>query len=300
MGVYILGSGFSVAAGAPLSRDINQELFVENNLNNSYLGTWIKKNLYNNQEKWYIKSSSEETFSRLDLYLHYLKPTEINERNIVQDIKNQLLESFIDLLSRQKLNQKQHLYNKFVQNLSTDDIIITFNYDLLIEKTLQNLKLPQAYLGLNKAEQDAGSLALFKLHGSINWSFCSRCKQISINTLNKMGLSEEACSGSCQSKPLILTPTLYKSYSIQEFRILWKKAFKALLTTKRIYFIGYSIPRADSLVYQFLDLAYDNNLLNPEVLLINGQTSNYSRHLSIYPSLINTNLTFEEWIMAQQ
>jgi len=301
MTVYILGSGFSQAAGEPLANEINLQLFKNEKSKDSFLYRWISEHLYYNHPSWHKNFSFEELISRLDLYLHYnhLK----GDENNIKKVELELLHHFIDLLKKQNLNYNSSVYEKFIKKLNPDDTIVSFNYDLLIEKTLKNLNLPMPNFGIINTSNsfiNNSPFNLYKLHGSINWSYCPRCKEIFFQDSDIVDEEiNNLSAGNCIRKPLIIAPTLYKSYSLPKLRILWKKAFKVLSNTPTIYFIGYSIPRADALVYQLLDLANSINTNHPKVYLVNGNKANYTRHLSIYSSLINTNLTFEEWIKKE-
>src|SRR5262249_16353237 len=56
------------------------------------------------------------------------------------------------------------LYDRFADHLTTQDIVISFNWDCVLETALRKAGLPYSYN--NFADE---CLSLCKLHGSINW-----------------------------------------------------------------------------------------------------------------------------------
>ena len=80
---------------------------------------------------------------------------------------------------------------KLANSLSEGDVVISFNYDILMDNALrENKKLTDSgYLvhfqkvsdGQNwrRAEDEASAVTLLKLHGSLNWLHCAIAMQLS-------------------------------------------------------------------------------------------------------------------------
>jgi hypothetical protein len=71
-------------------------------------------------------------------------------------------------------SQANQLYDTFVSYLEPHDIIISFNYDTVLEKSLSRNKKPFRYtlhrmLDETFIDPDAHDVVLLKMHGSIDW-----------------------------------------------------------------------------------------------------------------------------------
>jgi len=127
------------------------------------------------------------------------------------------------------------------------DTIITFNYDLLVEKALRNLRVPFDY-GFEKSKpyfHDSfirvnGSrtpVPVLKLHGSVNWAVTESGLGIygDYNNVRQLPLTG----------PMLVPPTWNKTLS-PALSDVWDSAVVALSTATRIVVIGYSIPVTDN------------------------------------------------------
>ncbi|MHB9095371.1 MAG: hypothetical protein ACYC21_11920, partial [Eubacteriales bacterium] len=92
--VFVLGSGFSVRAGAPLSRSALRAIFHPDRFNTelSRLKSYLQYFLFNGQGEWIEHSDFEEVLSRLDLIRHY-RPypgVDYGKVSYYEDLKNAL------------------------------------------------------------------------------------------------------------------------------------------------------------------------------------------------------------------
>lgn len=157
--------------------------------------------------------------------------------------------------------------HKCVRLVSPGDVIITFNYDLLIEQGLikQNHWNPEDGYGIGELceserlpeDLPATKVKLVKLHGSINWSKGSLFESIDVIVhaadFDNSNFFEEVQVDSThppyhQRYPrdsLIIMPTYLKLYD-QSFEVqLVNSALEAARTADEVYIIGYSLPKAD-------------------------------------------------------
>ncbi|MBN1554320.1 MAG: SIR2 family protein [Phycisphaerae bacterium] len=72
---------------------------------------------------------------------------------------------------------------KFADHLSSDDTVITFNYDTLVESALSQKKQPWNH-GLNDHEN--GGVAVLKMHGSIDWILLERKPEDELEKFTKL------------------------------------------------------------------------------------------------------------------
>jgi hypothetical protein len=182
--------------------------------------------------------------------------------------------------------------------------VITFNYDTLIEATVDSLDLQapwgpsgdptpltSAMVGPSVAPYfrttfDGPRLApadtfwYRKLHGSTHWYWDPITR--AADSIVQVGIryrwnERDAAYGDEElrlyrapgKEPMILPPTIAKSTYFDNpiIRFLWHDAFKALLGARRVFVIGYSLPHGDLLVRSLLaDTLSDSDvwIVNPD------------------------------------
>ena len=147
-----------------------------------------------------------------------------------------------------------------------EDVVITFNYDLLIDDALQQVDLLPWYgPGFHDPpEPQPNSVQLLKLHGSANWAFCPECKKPILryhkvtHFVVRLGqLSCPVCGASCQ--PLLVPPSWDKTEYSDTMSPVWKLAVEKLKTATRICVVGYSIPDSDAFFRHLITLALADN-----------------------------------------
>ena len=121
---------------------------------------------------------------------------------------------------------------------------------------------------------------LLKIHGSLNWLFCNKCKRLdlffskglrTVKALDELYHSVPfddaySCQGTpCRNQhcdgfvnPILITPTYVKDYENPHVEIVWKKAEERLKEADRAVFIGYSLPSDDVEVAMLLKRGLDH------------------------------------------
>lgn len=309
--VFLLGSGFSVAAGAPLSRDVLGKIFSNNSKTGevAQLETWLDDHLFHKHPHGCRQADFEEVISRLELFEHFSEQDSKNKRELEQKISI-LLTEFIRLLQPEQLQESLDCYDYFARKLLPNDVIITFNYDLVMERALERNQLGVNYhLFLTgspfnpnqKNHRNKTYIPVLKLHGSINLVFCTKCYHI------QQAFSSNMLCTKCRFttlpgerpalRPFLIAPTLFKSYTLPDLRRIWHTAYKYLSMAKELVIIGYSLPDADILTAQLLDFAHRSCSHNPKVTVANGPHPDLSRLESIYTHGVNnTCLPFADWV----
>jgi hypothetical protein len=157
----------------------------------------------------------------------------------------------------------------------------------------------------------ARSVALYKVHGSLNWLYCSRCTALIIVPKRfpwVAPIEGIACPcGSYTVSPIIIPPTFFKLMSNFHLQQIWRHAERALMSARRIVFCGYSLPDADLHIKYLLKRAELNRQgAPPEVYIVNGRDEECrkrqrederERYLRLWrdPSLLHfKNLSFED------
>jgi len=185
--IFIIGAGFSIHAGLPLGADLLdlvRELITQKFGRNNKLESDLSWYLSYRRRCDLVPEDAPIDYEKFMSYLdmeHYLGlkgsdtwSEEGNESQLM--IRNGIMEV---IHSRQPSTPTRECIS-FCQGLSPTDTILTFNYDRLIEDTLEHLdmryrlfpnRLKDVGLMSSTIDSDAeeGEIVIFKLHGSIDW-----------------------------------------------------------------------------------------------------------------------------------
>ncbi len=183
---------------------------------------------------------------------------------------------------------------------------ITFNYDTCLEYSLAFRSLGIDY-GLSEPFQDNTDnnyqvkIPVLKLHGSINWAFCPKCRTIVPTEINpwkkesmlglidmpdslplsyylRFGRYPHRCGSSLDSLPVLVPPTWNKSSSTDGgLKDVWRRAAKELGSAENIVVIGYSMPPTDSFFKYLFALGSDSDIHLEKFIVINGPTGRSTR-----------------------
>lgn len=208
----------------------------------------------------------EDVFTFIDIGTS-LYPRNSHYRKIFELSRESLIDFIFISISMRTLGQRCEYLEKLFKDIKNDDNIITFNWDTIVDTTLEYLKTEHYnnYLSLfhnNKIhyKKYAKKGLLLKLHGSLNWMICQNkvCdyfKKIQIITsqqdtsLKNLSLSDFKDCPHCGNRMeiFIVPPT---SNKIDIFRNnfiskQWLIVREKLRFTKKLVFIGYSFPPTD-------------------------------------------------------
>jgi len=157
-------------------------------------------------------------------------------------------------LQRKALRKTPEWFSSLAESMKTQGAqIISFNWDLLLDKVLFGSDLAKSSYGLDPSYE---GVKLLKPHGSLNWyerrtgRYLSEDKKFS---LYGEGASEvfsfkpfrAVISTRRQYMPLIIPPMYAKRFDNELFVHIWREAVSALSTATDVRFLGYSLPDAD-------------------------------------------------------
>lgn len=322
--VYVLGAGASFHTGAPLLKDflVTSRFLLESGVQLQY------KEAFEKVFKWIdsLRGSAYYVDFDLDNLEHLFSLAEMKKQlsfddglNLFKDLRYLIMETldntcklrwhsdklwpdvvysnYINMLT--KLNTERSKYNE--QGNFQNDVIITFNYDLMLDFAMFWGRKGINYCLDSKATPE--SYKLLKLHGSLNWAKCNICDN-SVQILDPVPLAkgsnlppkfddgteedywsfkmvtgvlrETGCS-SCKTAgtldPIIIPPTWSKTVGNSPIANVWKSAVEEIQSAFQIIVIGYSMPQTDTF-FQYLltlGLAKNNNL--HRVIVINRDNS---------------------------
>lgn len=186
--IIILGAGFSKPAGLPLANELWREILVRSK------SLWGRASKFNDDLDKYIayrrKSDGveltrdtvnfEEFLGFLDIehYLGLRGPDTWSEDGnegqvVVKTLIGEILSKYMP-----SSNAIPELYLEFARRLQAHDYVLTFNYDILLERALDAVKKPYRLFpdryesfGRNVGFVDSSKdeIVILKLHGSIDW-----------------------------------------------------------------------------------------------------------------------------------
>jgi hypothetical protein len=157
------------------------------------------------------------------------------------------------------------------------NVVITFNYDLLVEEALRRLDIPITYQlsgpGV-EIEPSAGiatsdAFQILKLHGSVNWAqqtdggvlVCRDYERVRSHKLSSF----------------LVPPTWRKNPSDALLRV-WDAAVGAIAAASRIILIGFSIPPADQHFKYLLSVGLKDNSSLRQVCIVDPRAGELQGH----------------------
>lgn len=204
---------------------------------------------------------------------------------------------------------------------------ISLNYDILLDNALIRLKestnvdLDYGIEFSNFARPGQWSrpdpnhkLNLFKLHGSLNWLFCSVCGSMTLTPKEKGVCNLIVNPGLCvcpecrsMSVPIIIPPTYFKVLSNLYLQEVWRGAEKAMAAASTWIVCGYSFPDADIHVKYLMKRAEVNKPRPRRVFVCNGdrakdsaaakaEEQRFKRFFGSLTEVTYSKLSFEQFV----
>ncbi len=171
--------------------------------------------------------------------------------------------------------------NLIEKDLINDTFFITTNYDILIDNALINnypkIKIDYGIDFVNteklnkKVRPDKTGCKLYKIHGSLNWLYCSTCTNLFLTPEEKGVITyTQSCSECSTSRQqIVVPPTYFKDISNVFLSLIWNKTENSLRNIENIIFCGYSFPDADIHIKYLLKRIEINSQRKIKITIIN-------------------------------
>jgi hypothetical protein len=191
--VFILGAGFSKQAGMPLAIELTPLIinkFKEDDLEEALSWfEWLKQRIEWLEAGGGDKASQiniEEVFdlAYFDVLGWRMKQhrcplgrtagdTPYNQAESIEAWLSYMEEDLINVIWDQQKATGRKLagIRRFAENLQDSDVVLTFNYDTLLESSFSELSKPWHY---GFALENGQGISVLKMHGSINWLIVPR------------------------------------------------------------------------------------------------------------------------------
>jgi hypothetical protein len=186
-------------------------------------------------------------------------------RQKLQETQKTVLKAVTDYFWERMRECSLDALRTFVRNcVEGGDTIITFNWDLTIEKVLEEQDKVDFWY------EPTGDVVLLKPHGSIDW-FRSKDlpndmpKQSVRNIDDEIAVYPEFTLAKHQKMkrpaPVIVPPVYQKDFALPFLQNTWKRTYRAVSAADKLWIIGYSLPKEDQFARFVLARAIRNNRL---------------------------------------
>lgn len=324
--VYVLGAGASHHTGAPLLKDF----LVRARLLREGRGELKYKESFDKVFEWIdrLRGSSYYVEFDLDNLEHIFSIAEMSSQLGLEEgkeISRHLTKVILETLDRCQLkyqdkqlrpddiylgftqvltkqNQKRMEYTNQARGTFENDVIVTFNYDVMLDYAMRFEGIVPEYC--LASESNLNKFKILKLHGSTNWARCVDCKDSSGNDPQLVeaspvpkGYSLDPFTGDgtevefkmtthvlpktpCKScnkievlEPIMIPPTWSKIVRDTPIANVWAQAVKEIKNAFQIVVIGYSVPPTDTFFQYLLTLGLASNPRLHRVVVVNKDDS---------------------------
>lgn len=260
--MFVLGAGFSYAAGFPLAVHLLPRVFdLLRPEDQDQLLTAIRYHYpfppTAGRDAILSAVGVEDFMSLLDMseVMNERLPTTFLKPSLIRELRRKLLTAMADLMiiSQEKAEDERKVgyVDAFVRRLGVRDTIVTFNWDLLVERRLRYANIQYAY---QAPEGSRPLLTLLKLHGSIDWFHGGELNRLDearqvhrqLFQLPYFRLKDRHAEWRQSAAPFIVPPTFFKTVKgTEDLERVWALAFERLEDADEIHMCGYRLPRED-------------------------------------------------------
>jgi hypothetical protein len=286
MKVLLLGAGASKAAGYPSTKELMQTIGneVANSGNTLLDAAWekwkhLRARVTEGRIKTMLDSTNPEVFlSLIDLYQAALAEKDPQKPSMYVETREGILECLRWFFTekhkqaRPRETKREYLRKKLGE-LSVGDVVITFNWDTIVERTLmeEGLWVPTDGYGFRKrlrvgtaqysrpleVDNSKTAITVLKLHGSVGWYSLNGDKlyldsrdflsafPFASDASQTFDADEPPLSQTISTGSVMAYPSFLKRLQGREMQQIWRLADLRLLAADSIEVWGYSLPNSD-------------------------------------------------------
>lgn len=279
--MFIIGAGVSASCGIAVAKDILRESIVRlDQRDSAKAGTVHKllKYLYPSFQEQLLNYPNIEDFLNLNEMARRFNSEEFMKSNLwsgpkIEAVQRTTLKAVTDYIW--DLMQQKHalqIIKDFVRDhVRRGDTIITFNWDLTIERAIwddiQGLSFWYSY----PDTPDEDGVVLLKPHGSIDWFNKNDLPKATRVKGKVQSLDDSVCVFTrfdfsdlpemANYTPVIVPPLAAKEFSQAVLKRTWRGVYKAVSQATSLNILGYSLPREDQFARLVLGRALRSNRL---------------------------------------
>jgi hypothetical protein len=271
--IFILGAGFSAAAGIPMTATLLEQAMQ--------LFRWecpgVFERVQNYTQVAFGLGEAEPNyktigFSDLCTFLDYAELRESGGKERWSDHGSRERLALKHYLGKTIINSTPapesipELYKAFATQLRDNDVVITFNWDCLLENALVAIGKPYTYGASDNRP------VLCKMHGSVHWRIGNQLVfyrfRLAWQPVEFIGVSQSGLYSSDdllrrdawqsaqpiggEVEPFLVLPGYGKAKDVQTVRWLWYKPEGFFPWAEQVYVIGLSLSPDDFFVRSFL------------------------------------------------
>jgi hypothetical protein len=299
--VFIIGAGVSASCGIPVAKDIFRETVTEwqehapdeagqvhDLLRYLYPGFDEDEANYPNIEDFFNQLEMAQRFNSEG----FIRSSVWGVQKL-ENVKNLALNAvaqYIWHVLNENDGDTEEYIRRFVKDFVHEgDTIITFNWDITIERAIKYHPTIQSVRGTYSRSGKNDGLVLLKPHGSIGWQ-----TRTEVHPKGSMSLGAQLSD----VPPLIVPPLADKNFTSPILRRSWIGVFHAISNASQLLILGYSLPREDQFARFVLRRAIRNNavkmgkkknsrlnvsVVNPDIKLQAVYSSLLGKHFKFIP-----------------
>lgn len=296
--VFLLGAGASKSWGLPLTNELFTLALtgVPKHQNRKSIRDFIRYQYPHFRPHWKNYPPFEEFLSLAEVYLEFadvIKRGHSFSTDDVKQIRRDLLLAVSTVLHECSTQARRSRVKRFAELLQLGDVVITFNWDLLVEDALYDLNKKWKY------DLQNGSICILKPHGSLDWFDSSQVtiQRDLVFPLNDAFKRIQVFKRfrpprlSTPAVPVILPPVSNKKIEYDELQSIWRGAWLALRHASEIYILGYSLPPEDLHARFTIRSAIRGNEKfadsKPRISVVNPDRNVYLRFARLVDSRVN-------------
>lgn len=273
---FFLGAGFSAEAGIPLTAELLVKAMQK--FQEECPGIFWRVNNYAHEctltPEGQDVDYSKVDFSELCTFLEFIELREYGGGERWKDsgskeklsLRYYLAKTILEAMPN--VDDIPSIYIDFANELHEGDIVITFNWDPLLEVALQTVGKKYCY-----NYENPNAIKLCKLHGSVNWrlgglheyqtspinlgwkslKFTDGILDTEMYFSDKL-INYSAWSGderNSQVEPFLVLPGYGKAFDVRSNAVLWYKPEFIFGFTHDVYIIGLSLAQDDFFIRSF-------------------------------------------------
>lgn len=339
--VFVFGAGASYPDKIPVQSEIIPIVLAKNDLQllESEPGQQVFEFLKDNFSITGKLPTLEEVFGFIDF--HLTNSFSLSSRWTISELINlrvnlsKILHYVIGIKTKRSDNFR--LFWETIRSFSKEIAVITTNYDTLIDDAfdriygdylidycidLVNFRYPNKitpfdwWVNPNKPLTQFGhnipiKTKLIKIHGSLNWKYCSCCAQVGLtpwdHKINLITNSFESFNAveitTCpfdnnQLSSLIQVPSHIRTNNNHILNKLYDEAGHIIRGAKKLVFIGYSFPEADVHIRSLVRRNFDTK---NEVIVINKSSAKdlIHRYQTLCDNVNYKEMAFEKFLKSR-
>lgn len=237
--VFFLGAGASASEGVPLQKDLLPAILDEDQ--GESLAPFVEAYFGPHMP------ALEEVFGFIEYLIAHQESLGSHYSLLQLQALRERLIHLIERVIAESQEPGSGVYQDFREVLlRASASVITANYDTLIDEALSgDIEIDYGLPFANR--EPCRGIRLIKVHGSLNWRYCSSCGQVLLTPPLSSGQgAPQSCAWDGEAyQSLIVPPSHYKKLTHPVVARLRAEAAAELRAAGTVIFVGYSFPAAD-------------------------------------------------------